>query len=170
MIREAEIEDCSRIAEIHVFGWRSAYMEFISMEFLFSKFTVIKREEKFREYLSDKSGCNKTYVFEEDKIIKAFMTTGNCRDEDKSSKTFELEGIYVDPLFQRQKIGAQLVNYCIDEAISNDKNEITLWVFEKNIASINFYRKMGFAPDGKIKLMEAFNENAIRMSRKILRI
>ena len=32
MIREANISDCPRIAEIHVFSWR-AYRDFISTEF-----------------------------------------------------------------------------------------------------------------------------------------
>jgi ribosomal protein S18 acetylase RimI-like enzyme len=163
MIREANVNDSSRIAEIHVFGWRCAYKEFISMEFLFNKFTVKSREEKFNDLLSIKENFDKTYVFEENDVIKAFMTIGNSRDEDKNEKTYELWGIYVDPIFQRQKIGTQLVNYCIKEAEDKGKEEIILWVFEKNNSSIEFYKRMGFNKDGKQKIMEAFNEKAIRM-------
>jgi N-acetylglutamate synthase-like GNAT family acetyltransferase len=122
MIREANVNDCPRIAEIHVFGWRCAYKEFISTEYLINKMTVKYREEKFIEYLSDKNNNDKTYVYEENNIIKGFMTIGDCRDEDKNNKTFELEGIYIDPLFQRQHIGKQFVNYCINEA-KNKKKE-----------------------------------------------
>ena len=167
MIRNAKIEDSSRIAEIHVFGWRCAYKEFISLEHLYNKFTVKIREEKFIEYLSDKNNIENNYVYEDENIIKAFFTIGNCRDEDKNEKTFELMGIYVDPLFQRQKIGTQIVNYCINKAISKNKNEIVLWVFEKNKESIKFYERMGFEKDGKIKLMENYNENAIRMRKEL---
>ena len=165
MIREAILMDCSRMAEIHVFGWRCAYKEFISMEFLFNKFTVKNREEKFKEYLSNTNNSDKTYIFEENNIVKAFMSIGNCRDEDKNEDAFELEGIYVDPIFQRQKIGTQFVNYCIGEAKSKNKKEITLWVFEKNNDSIKFYERIGFKTDGKTKMMEAFKEKAIRMNK-----
>jgi L-amino acid N-acyltransferase YncA len=43
-----------------------------------------------------------------------------------------------------------------------------LWVFEKNNSSINFYKRMGFNKDGKQKIMESFNEKAIRMIKIFL--
>jgi ribosomal protein S18 acetylase RimI-like enzyme len=165
MIREATVDDSSRISEIHVLGWRYAYKAFISMDFLFNIMTVKSRYEFFLNNLSEKNDAEKTYVYEENGIIKAFMTMGNCRDEDKGENTFELCGIYVDPLFQRQKIGTQFVQYCLKDAKSRNKEEIVLWVFEKNNESIQFYKKMGFEFDGKIKLMESFNENAVRMGK-----
>jgi len=168
MIRTAKIEDRSRMAEIHVFAWRCAYKDFISLDYLYNKFTVKNREEKFREYLSQNNLNNENYVFEDENIIKAFLTIGNCRVDDKDINTFELMGIYVDPMFQRQKIGTKLTEYCINEAINRSKKEIVLWVFEKNSESIKFYEKMGFSKDGKKKLMDNFNEYAIRMSKKNL--
>ena len=95
------------------------------------------------------------------------MTIGECRDDDKNNETFELCGIYIDPLFQRQYIGTKFVKYCIEEAQKKSKKEIILWVFEKNSDSIKFYNKMGFEIDGKKKEMKKFNENAIRMNMKI---
>jgi ribosomal protein S18 acetylase RimI-like enzyme len=159
MIREADIKDISRMAEIHVFGWRCAYKDFIPMNFLINEMTVKHREEKFREYLSEENDNNKTYVFEEKNMIKGFMTTGNCRDEDKNDSTYELWAIYIDPLFQRQNIGTQFVNYCKKEAINKGKNEITLWVFEKNNKAIEFYKKKGFEFDGKKQIIKYFDEN-----------
>ena len=168
MIRIANIEDSSRMAEIHVFGWRCAYKDFIPLDYLYNKFTVKVREEKFREYFSIKHDNEEIYVYEHQNIVKAFLTIGNFRDDDdKDKKIFELMAIYVHPLFQRQKIGTKLVEFCIKEAISKNKEELVLWVFEKNKESIKFYEKMGFKKDGKKKLMEFFNEYAIRMSKKL---
>jgi L-amino acid N-acyltransferase YncA len=167
MIRIANIEDSPRMAEIHVFGWRCAYKDFISLDHLYKKFTVKIREEKFKEYLSTKKDDEENFVYEDENIVKAFFTIGNCRDEDKNNKTIELMGIYVDPLFQRQKIGTKIVDYCIKEAISKNKKEIVLWVFEKNNGSVKFYEKMGFNKDGKNKLMENYNEYAVRMIKII---
>jgi ribosomal protein S18 acetylase RimI-like enzyme len=168
MIRKATLNDCSRIAEIHVFGWRCAYRDFIPLDYLFNKMTVKKREEKFIEYLSVNEKTNETYVYEEDNIIKGFMTIGGCRDEDKDRNTFELWGIYIDPLFQREHIGSRLVDHCVNEAVKRNKKEIVLWVFEKNKDSIKFYKKMGFLKDGKNTIFETFNEKAIRFDRKLV--
>jgi len=137
------------------------------LDYLINKMTVKKREEKFIEYLSVDEKTDETYVYEEDNIIKGFMTIGDCRDEDKDHNTFELWGIYIDPLFQRQHMGAKCVDYCVSEAIKRDKKEIVLWVFEKNKDSIEFYKKMGFSPDGKNKIYESVNEKGIRFSRKL---
>jgi ribosomal protein S18 acetylase RimI-like enzyme len=166
MIRAADIKDSSRIAEIHVFGLRCAYKEFLPMDFLVNEMTVKLREKKFKEYLSEKNDNNKTYVYEENNIIKGFMTIGNCRDEDKNYLTYELWTIYIDPLFQRQNIGTQFVDYCINEAIKIGKKEITLWVFEKNNKAIEFYKKLGFEFDGKIQTTDYFNEKEIRLKYK----
>ena len=149
MIRKAFVNDCSRIAEIHVFSWRYAYKEFISMDFLINEMTVKKRDENFHKDLSEENENIKTYVYEENNIIKGFMTISECRDVDKNNDTFELCGIYVDPLFQRQYIGTKFVKYCMEEALNKSKKEIILWVFEKNNDSIKFYEKMGFEIDGK---------------------
>ena len=167
MIREACVNDSSRIAEIHVFSWRFAYKEFISMDFLINEMTVKKRDEYFQKDLSEENKNIKTYVYEESNIIKGFMTIGECRDDDKNIETFELCGIYIDPLFQRQYIGKKFVKYCEEEALKKSKKEIILWVFEKNNESIKFYRKMGYEIDGKTKEMQKFNENAIRMHKKL---
>ena len=117
--------------------------------------------------MSDTNNIDKTYVFEENNMVKGFMTTGDSRDDDKNKDTFELYGIYIDPLFQRQKIGSKFVQECIKEAKNMDKKEITLWVFEKNTETIQFYKKMGFEFDGKIKYMEGLKENAIRFKMEI---
>jgi ribosomal protein S18 acetylase RimI-like enzyme len=167
MIRLAKIEDSSRMAEINVFGWRCAYKHFISLEYLFNDLSIKNKEKRFIEILSIKNNPGKTYVFEEKNIVKAFMIIGNCNDEDKNEKTFELWAVYVDPLFQRQNIGKQLLDFCVNEAIKAKKEEITVWVFEKNDESIKFYEKMGYKKKKKIKIDEKHKENEIRMIKKL---
>ena len=169
IIRKAHVSDSPRMAEIHVFGWRCAYKDFISLDHLYNKLTVKIREEKFTEYLSTENDNDEGFVYINGNIVKAFLTMGKCRDNDKNEETFELMGIYVDPLFQRQKIGTHLVEYCINTAIEKNKIEIVLWVFEKNNDSIKFYEKMGFRKDGSKFLKKNFNEYAIRMEMELNR-
>lgn len=62
-----------------------------------------------------------------------------------------------------------MVNYFIKTATEENKREVTLWVFEKNINAIKFYSKMGFVPDGEKRNCEVFNDNSeivIRLWKK----
>ena len=167
MIRKAHVDDNCRLAEIHVFGWRCAYKEFIPMEYLINKMTVKYREDRWRKILTEIDDSNVAYVYEENNIVKGFMTIGDCRDEDKTNKTFELWSLYIDPLFQRQHIGTKLMEYCITDAKNKEKQEIILWVLEKNKDAINFYNKLGFQFDGSTKILEVINEKEIRLRKNI---
>jgi ribosomal protein S18 acetylase RimI-like enzyme len=168
MIRKAIINDSPRIAEIHVFSSRCTHKDFLPMKNLINKMTVKNYEESIRKYLSNNIKPFEMYLYEDNNIIKAFMTMGNCTDDDKDNNTFELENIYIDPLFQRQHIGTELVNYFIKTATEQNKKEATLWTIEKNINAIKFYDKMGFIPDGKRKKFELLNdEMCIRYWRKL---
>ena len=140
-----ETADIPRAAEIHVFGWRCAYRGIIMDEVLFKDRTVAKSMERFAEYINNPA--SEDYVYD-DGLIKAFMTIGACRDEDKPN-SFELWGIYVEPLMKGLGIGSKMVAFCEKRARERGYNEITLWVLEKNEESRKFYEKMGFAPDGK---------------------
>jgi len=105
------------------------------------------------------------YVYD-DGIIKAFMTIGACRDEDKAS-SFELWGIYVEPLMKRHGIGAALVKYCEKRAIEQGYTEICLWVLEKNDDSKYFYEKMGFIADGTNKYLENLGVTEVRYCKTL---
>ena len=159
MIRRAVNSDSARIAEIHIFGWRSAYRGIVSDEYLFTEILVSERIESFIQ--NNESEIHEIYVYEEEGIIKGFMKIGNCRNEDKV-KAFELWGMYIEPLMKNQGIGRKLLSYCEDIAKTRGKNENVLWVFKDNIEARGFYEKMGYRTDGKEELMEKFNALEVR--------
>lgn len=162
MIRKATVEDANRLAEIHVFGWRFAYRNLISDELLFKKMNVVKRAASFKQAIEENR--EDTYVYEEDGIIKAFMTIGPCRDEEKKG-SYEIWGIYVDPLLTRCGIGTRMVEFCEKTALELGYKEILLWVLEGNDIGINFYKKSGFQHDGSVKLLDYFDRNVYRYSK-----
>ena len=164
LIRRANIEDTNRIAEIHVFGWRSAYRGIISDEYLLGKASVARRTMAFSKAIEEDS--EETYVFDENGLVKAFMTIGNCRNEDKKD-AFELWGIYVEPMLKGQGIGAQLIDYCEKQAIERGYKEIVLWVFKENISARRFYEKMGYTFDGKEENIEYFGVAEIRYAKSL---
>ena len=159
MIRPMALADVPRVAEIHVFGWRTAFRGIVSDEILFGKRSVAGSMQRFKETLGS-GEYGETYVFD-DGLIKAFMTIGVCRDEDKQN-AFELGGIYVEPLMKRQGIGASLVEFCEKIATERGYKEICLWVLEGNYNSQRFYEKMGFAADGTRKFLENIQATATR--------
>lgn len=150
MIRKATTEDANRMAEIHVFGWRFAYRNLVSDEFLFKKLEVVKRAALFKQAIEEHIEDN--YVFEENGITKALMAIGPCRDNDKKG-SFELWGIYVDPLWTRGGIGSRMMEFFEQRALELGYKDIYLWVLEGNCIGINFYTKSGYQPDGTKKLL-----------------
>ena len=163
MIRAMALSDVSRVAEIHVFGWRDAYRGFISDDFLFKSMLVSKRIDVFDN--SVRNNAEENYVYD-DGIIKAFLTIGRCRDEDKP-ESFELWGIYVDPFMKRQGIGSKMVEYCENRALERGFKEVCLWVFKENIAARLFYEKLGYLPDNSSKYIEFLAATEIRFSKRL---
>ena len=64
--------------------------------------------------------------------------------ENPDPKALEIERIYIKKAFHGQKLGALLMQKCID--ISREKGYQSLWlgVWEYNPKAINFYRKWDF--------------------------
>ena len=147
------MEDTPRVAEIHVFGWRSAYRGIIPDEFLFNKMIVADRVSTWQKRVSGNEIKDwETHVYD-DGIIKGMLIMGPSRDDDKKS-SFELGGIYVEPLMKRQGVGKSLVQFCENRAKELGFGEIILWVFEANTQTRKFYEAMGYMPDGAVKKHE----------------
>lgn len=164
MIRKVKESDSQRLAELHIFGWRNAYKDFISHDFLYNIMNIEYDTKMFNKAFNEKT--EETYVYEEDGEVKAFLTIGKCRDKDKPD-SFELWGIYVDPSSLRQGIGYELLKFCEDEAVKRGYKEITLWTWEKNMIGRNFYEKNGYTPDGMAKGIIYFKEVEMRYVKKL---
>ena len=101
-----------------------------------------------------------------DGIVKAFLTIGTCRDEDKAH-SFELWGIYVDPFMKGQGIGSRMVDFCEKKATERGFSEVCLWVLEENISARAFYERLGYSPDGTKKFLEPLDATEIRYSKTL---
>ena len=62
--------------------------------------------------------------------------------------SLELQRIYVAPESQGLNIGSQLMESCIEYAISNGYHWIWLGVWEKNFSAQKFYQRWGFEKFG----------------------
>ena len=139
-IRPATYADITRIAEIHVFARRLAYFGIAPDDYLFHENGVCERMTFFAENLQD------NFVYD-DGIIKGFVTINPSPDED-AAEYFELQRLYVEPLFQGQGIGAALLQFFEQIAAARAFSKTCLWVLEKNTKARGFYEKLGYFPDG----------------------
>ncbi|MCR5016708.1 MAG: GNAT family N-acetyltransferase [Ruminococcus sp.] len=131
-IRPAEKRDVSRIAEIFVFNYRLNFYPFFKNDpFYFCELNVL---DTAAEFAADLSGF---YVYD-DGIVKGFISVIGD----------ELNKLHVDPQFQSQGIGAELLAYATDEL-----GVTWLWALEQNVRGQAFYRRHGFELTGE-KLIE----------------
>ena len=122
-IRQAAIDDLVRIAEIFVFNYRlNFYPIFQEDTFYFGELTVSNMVESFAKELDS------IWVYD-DGVVKGFIQI----------EKREVRRLFVEPTLQGKAIGAELLEYGIAE-----KDVNSLWVLEKNIKAIAFYKRHGF--------------------------
>ena len=143
-IRQATIDDLVRIAEIFVFNYRlNFYPIFQEDTFYFEELTVFNMVESFAKELDS------IWVYD-DGVVKGFIQI----------KKREVRRLFVEPTLQGKSIGADLLEYGIAE-----KDVNSLWVLEKNIKAIVFYKRHGFYTTNEKKYEEDTTEFLVRMEK-----
>ena len=118
MIREANMLDIPKINELGSL-----------LEDNFSKVFSIS------EMLEDQ--YSKVFVYEKEDMVVGFIIATDL------TETCDILSLVVDPNYQRQMIGSNLLDYLISELDENLKL-ITLEVRTNNIPAIQLYAKFGF--------------------------
>ena len=143
-IRQATIDDLVRIAEIFVFNYRlNFYPIFQEDTFYFEELTVFNMVESFAKELDS------VWVYD-DGVVKGFIQI----------EKREVRRLFVEPTLQGKSIGADLLEYGIAE-----KDVDFLWVLEKNIKAIVFYKRHGFDTTNEKKYEEDTIEFLVRMEK-----
>ena len=143
-IRQATIDDLSRIAEIEVFNYRlNFYPIFQSDDFYFNELQVHKLMEKYEKLVGS------MWVYDE-VAVKGFIQVENR----------EIKKLFVEPVLQGKSMGSKLLNFAINEC-----NADYLWALEKNVKAIKFYKRHGFHMTSDKKLEEDTTEYLIRLER-----
>ena len=79
----------------------------------------------------------------------AKLRWGASRQGVQADRPVELSRIYVAAEWIGQRVGAALIQRCLDEAQASDADVLWLGVWERNERAISFYEKWGFAKVGE---------------------
>ena len=146
MIRQATIEDASRIAEISIFTKRMNYRSiFRNDKVSFGEMQVYPLADA---YIHDPQRLQGIWVFD-DGFVKGFINIEGQR----------IAELYVDSFFENLGIGGRLLSFAVTKGCD------TLWVLDKNTDAQRFYSRHGFVKTGERKPEEGTDEYIIEMKR-----
>ena len=144
MIRQATINDASRIAEISVFTKRMNYRPIFQDDKV--SFGEMQVYPLVLEYLNDPEKLAGIWVYD-DEFVKGFIRI----------KGQEIAELYVDSFFAGEGIGGKLLDHAVEKGCT------FLWVLEKNAGARRFYKAHGFRETGRRMLEEGTDVYSIEM-------
>lgn len=146
-IRHASAADASRIAEMIVTNYRVNFYPFLKNDsYYFGELNVV---DMAAEYCEGSQALLHSYVFDDGVVKGVIRVSGN-----------EIEKLFVEPQFQGQGIGAELLKYAVREINADE-----LWALEYNTRGIVFYQRNGFELTGE-KMLEDEWVPLLKLRRK----
>lgn len=134
-IRPAQGADSFRIAEIIVTNYRVNFYPFFRNDTFY--FRELNVADTAAEYTEGSQHLKNSFVYD-DGVIKGVVCVSDS----------EIKKLYVEPAFQGQGIGAELLKFAVTE-----KGGSRLWALEYNTRGISFYQRNGFVLTGE-KIVE----------------
>ncbi len=142
-IRDANIDDCTAIAKVHIDSWFSTYCRILPIDFLKENSNTQKWEAIWKNALAQKSKEKIIKVAERDGRIKGYINCSKTFTEElKNAADFEIHGLYLIKSAQRAGLGKALFQAAAKELVDLNVSSIGLWVFNENDA-VSFYKKLG---------------------------
>lgn len=146
-IRKATPQDASRLAEILIFTKRMNYREIFHNDAV--SFGEMQVYPLAQDFIDHPEQLEKIWVYD-DEFVKGLIRIGGQR----------IEELYVEPFFQNEGIGGQLIDFAIREFDIQ-----TLYVLERNTGAIRFYQRHGFTLTGERRLESGTTEYIAIMAR-----
>lgn len=140
-VRDAEAEDAGDIANLHVASWKTAYRGMINDAAL-DELVPEDFQPMWLETIVTSPG-NVQCAWQDDRLLGfIFAAPILDRDPDQVLDGF-VHALHVAPDLKGQGIGRQLLNAGFRRLLASGCTKAGLWVFEKNLASRMFYKRMG---------------------------
>lgn len=149
-IRELLSTEVSVLSDFAALTFRETYADFNTEEdmqnYISGYFTPAAISDDLQDphkqyFVAERNGAITGYCLLDTSRKPDITLTGSC---------IEISRIYVARKWQGEKMGAALMQFCIDYAGAHNFKNIWLGVWQKNEKAISFYKKGGFEIRGSI--------------------
>ena len=148
-LRDATPADALDIATVHVESWRVGYRGLVPDDVL-AGLSIDTREQWWRETLSE-PGTRATLLAVEGAEVLGFAAVGTARDGDP--RVGELYAMYLRSTAWGRGVGRALHAAAVARLSSYGFARASLWMLAGNERALRFYRREGWAEDGRSKLV-----------------
>lgn len=136
--REWTLDDTNEIQKVLFNTWLASYADFIPITDIQWYFNNYYSEINFAQLFDDPLSIG--FVAEMKKHIVGYARMKINHEQ----KRCYLESLYVLPQFQGKGIGTDLIKIVEQRAVKHSFKQIWLGVMEKNVPSLEWYKKLGF--------------------------
>ncbi|MFF3499426.1 GNAT family N-acetyltransferase [Streptomyces sp. NPDC003247] len=141
------LDDCARVSEIRVRGWRSAYRGLMPQSYL-DALSVTEDAERRRARFAQGDGSVVNLVAEQAGQVVGWAAHGPYREGGHRTSDAELYALYVDPARIGTGLGRALLTEAVRRTTADGHRRMYLWVLRANTRARAFYTHAGFHPDG----------------------
>lgn len=148
MIRSAEINELTNLAEIYLESWHFAFSKHFPPESL-ARVAVSDFEHRWRDFFAEKN--IRSFVYELDSVPLGFVT---CKINNEEPA--EVVSMMVLPTRIRTGIGSKLMEKAISCLLDNKCKAAILWVVRENANARRFYERFGFSPSEEERFIQRY--------------
>ena len=162
-ITRAIPKDAVEIGALLVEAWRYAYKDIMPSSVL-EELSAESRSKGWKQHLE--SGTE-AYVLRNNTKLLGVVSVGGFRGTIKRFSLFsEITALYVSPGEIGMGYGSGLLSHAHERISEKNTQGTVLWVLEKNLHAIDFYKKHGYLYSGESKvhntgLVEHLYENKV---------
>jgi len=164
VLRTADEDDLGVIADLFLACWRTSYRDVLPPAVV-ARYGSASARDLWQRSLAEGPGDREVIVAERpDHSVVGVVALG--RDPDRAG-TGHIFSLYVHPDAQGLGVGGGLVSAAIGRFRADDLHQASLWVFEANTGARAFYERLGWLPDGSIRVEREYGEPEIRLTRSV---
>jgi len=146
-IRDMAPDDCRRVSEIRIGGWRTAYRGLIPQSYL-DALDVDADTARHRARLAQDDNGVANLVADRDGEVVGWAAHGPYRDGETRTEDAELYAIYVSSQVLGAGVGRALLAESARRCAAAGRERMLLWVLRDNARARCFYERAGFRADG----------------------
>lgn len=148
-IRPADYNDLTQLAHLSAQTFYDAFAHLNNAEDVLHYINTTYSENNLFLEMNQPGTC--FYLAELDGQAVGYLKLnyGNSQTEFQKANEAEIQRLYVLSAYQGRRIGEQLIQFAIGQALQNNCTTIWLGVWEHNTNAIRFYERHGFTLFGK---------------------